>query len=167
MIYSSWLYKTKWSWLPYLNEIKNKNAVKWKLPGYPWCPDQAWSFKVRKHLEESSFSFNRSSLRPRRAERFAMVTKENRTKARISLPAASALVPLGLCALTCVESVITPTGVLVFCKGRTQMLSLVYYGRTRTILCSVCECVHAHVSSLFVSLGCQTLNPTLLLFSFS
>lgn len=39
---------------------------------------------VRKHLGESSFSFNRLSLRPRRAERFAMVTKENRTKARIT-----------------------------------------------------------------------------------
>lgn len=74
----------KWSWLPCLNEIKNKNAVKWKFPGYPWCPGQAWSFKVRKHLGESSFSFNRSSLRPRRAERFAMVTKANRTKARIT-----------------------------------------------------------------------------------
>lgn len=45
---------------------------------------KAWSFKVESILESHLSHFNRSSLRPRRAERFAMVTKANRTKARIT-----------------------------------------------------------------------------------
>lgn len=61
-----------------LNEIKNKNAVEWKLLCYPWHPGQSWNFKVRKDPRKSSFSFNRSSLRPRKIEWFATVTKENR-----------------------------------------------------------------------------------------
>ena len=39
---------------------------------------QSWSFKLRKDLRESSSSFNRCSLRPRKVKWFAMVTKKNR-----------------------------------------------------------------------------------------